>query len=124
MTTTTEIPNDAKTEVLDIVYATSPDGRVYELPLTEASKFEVTPEQEVAMGGLPILPYNQMIEPADASNGAAPEGSEVEGRDAHYTPCGGSFNPSYRHYGRYVARCGRVYCGWHYHRGCYIGYPC
>jgi hypothetical protein len=41
---------------LDVVFATSPDGKVYELPSEVATKYEVTEERAKQLGHVPIIP--------------------------------------------------------------------
>lgn len=62
-------------KLLDTVFATDTEGRIFELSSSAAKKFEVTAEREAELLHLPILPYNQL---------AGEETEEVGGR--HQAP--------------------------------------
>lgn len=117
-----EVAADKETVILDSVFATSPDGRIFEIPTAEADKLEVSMEREAELGHLPIFPYTVLTEPEGDLVGAD---SEVEGHHMSRTPCGQYYWHTYACYGSYRNRCGHTVCGWHYHPyGSCLGVPC
>lgn len=82
--TTLPIPDHLKgikTELVDSVFATGPDGRIYEIPNAEALKYAVTPARAKELGHLPILPYTDLRIPGTES-----VIEEVEVRGGHAVP--------------------------------------
>lgn len=119
-----EVAADKATVILDSVFATSPDGRIFEIPTADAEKLEVSLEREEELGHLPIFPYTVMREPEEELVGAGAD-SEVEGHHMARTQCGQYYWHRHSCYGTYRDRCGHTCCGWHYHPyGNCIGAPC
>ena len=96
--------NNVKTypEPLDSIFALSPDGKVYEIPVQQAEQLQVHAERMKELGHLPFFPHSD-----------APV--EVTGRHFVVGP-DGRFGPHTDVlYGTALDSDGHYYTGWHHH---------
>lgn len=108
---------------LDTVFATGPDGRIFEIPAEQASSYEVSEERERELGHLPLVPYNLLMAIAAGNTDDVETEEAVEGRHLTLDPSvgtgGGLTNWSWHtdwQYGAYTdVKDGSVYVGMHRH---------
>jgi len=102
-------------KALGSIFATSANGKIYEIPTARALEFMITPERAKELGHLPILPYTKLAHPREME-APTEELGEVVGRHRGRLADGSwGFNRDWV-YGTY--RCytnGAYYVGWHRH---------
>ena len=112
---------------LDSIFATGPDGRIFEIPNAQATGYEVTEERERELGHLPLVPYNLLMAIAagntDETDVDVETEEAVEGRHLTLDPSVGasgglttwSWHTDWQ-YGAYTdVNDGSVYVGMHRH---------
>ncbi len=100
-------------KALDTIFATGPDGKIYEIPSASASEFLITPERVKELGHLPITPYTKLA--SAISPVKDEEEAEVGGRHKVYRNGRMVWHHDWE-YGTYRWVCdGRYYTGWHCH---------
>jgi hypothetical protein len=100
----TKAPTDKPKTQLDVVFATSPDGTVYEIPKELAKKFEFTEERAKTLGDVPLTPN------------VVPAADEVGGRHRMWLRDGTFRFHNDWHYGPYIWHANyAVYSGYHWH---------
>lgn len=105
-------PDNRPKEELDVVFATSPDGRIFEIPTSVADKHEMTQDRARELGEVPILPYSLLTR----REGAESQEAEVGGRHRVLLVDGTYGYHSDWLYGPYIwISNGRSYRGWHWH---------
>lgn len=108
---------------LNSVFATGPDGRIFEIPVEQATGYEVSEEREKELGHLPLIPYNLLMAIAAGNTDDTDTEEAVEGRHLTLDPsvggAGGLTNWSWHtdwQHGAYTdVNDGSVYVGMHRH---------
>jgi hypothetical protein len=100
----TKAPTDKPKAQMDVVFATSPDGAVYELPKDVAKRYEFTEERAKTLGDVPLAPT------------VVPAADEVGGRHRMWLRDGTYRFHNDWNYGPYIWHADyAVYTGYHWH---------